>query len=113
MKFSDFVQSKYLSKADVEKPTMFTIGGYSQVEVEPGKMKIAVKFREHDKPMLLNKTNTKRLQNAFGNDSAVSVGKKVAVYVDDDVTDMKGNIVGGLRLKVSRQDVENESQIPF
>lgn len=114
MKFSDFISSKYLGKNDVEKPTMFTIAGYSQVEVEPGKVKIAVKFRETDKPMLLNKTNTKRLQAAFGNDPEVSVGKKVAVFTDENVTDMKGNIVGGLRLKaLPPEKKELSDDIPF
>lgn len=114
MKFSDFVSTKYLGQNDIPKPQMVTIAGFSQVEVEPGKVKIAVKFREFDKPLLLNKTNTKRIQAAYGNDSDATVGKKLAIFVDENVTNTKGEIVGGVRIKAPpKEEKPFDDNIPF
>ena len=116
MKFSDFSSSKFLSSKDVENPCKVTLWAFEVVEVKPGEIKPSVKFKEFDKPMLLNATNRKRIAAAFGNDSDNARGKQMVLYVDDNVTAPNGEIVSGLRLKALPKGVGNQepgNDIPF
>ena len=105
MDISQFSQSKYLKQtdlADVDDITV-TITEIASVNVarqgEEASVRAVVSFREDYKPMVFNKTNLVRAAKIFGStDTDDWIGKKIRIYVDEDVS-MGGEIVGGLRVK--------------
>ena len=105
MDISQFSQSKYLKQtdlADVDDITV-TITEVNSVNVakqgEAPSMRAVVSFKEDYKPMVFNKTNLVRAAKIFGStDTDDWIGKKLRIYVDEDVS-MGGEIVGGLRVK--------------
>jgi hypothetical protein len=107
MKFSQMVESKFLKKEDVDGDMTVTIQKFGQMNVapedKPEEKKWAVKFKEFNKPMILNSTNIQMMQLATGCDDAnEAVGKQVCLYVDHSIM-YAGKIMGGLRIKpVSR-----------
>jgi len=105
MDISKFSQSKYLKQtdlADVDEITV-TIASIDSVNVakqgEEVRERAVVSFREDYKPMVFNKTNLVRCAKIFAStDTDDWIGKKIRIYVDEDVS-MGGEIVGGLRVK--------------
>ena len=101
MRFSDMADSKFLKQSDIEQPTNVTIQGYREMNVGSGdeqELKWVVKFKEFDKPLVLNFTNRLTLQDLFGEDSTASVNKSVEIYVDPRI--MYGQQrVGGIRIR--------------
>jgi hypothetical protein len=64
----------------------------------PGETRFVL-YLENCKPLVLNKTNTRRATAAFGsNDLDDWVGKSIIVYSDPEV-EYAGNVVGGVRLR--------------
>lgn len=123
MRLDDMIESKYLKQSDVESDTLVTVAGLKKVNVarddEDPEYRWTVKFEEFAKPMVLNKTNLKRMFAALGEDSDEWTGKKIVVYVDPDI-EFGGNIVGGLRVRAKKQPAKparaegiDESDIPF
>ena len=100
MKFSQMKQSKYLRKEDVEDDTVMTIKNL-QLEDMPGnsgEQRWVLYFKEQSKGMVLNATTLGVLERTFDNNSENSLGKKIVLYVDENVQ-YKGQVVGGLRLR--------------
>lgn len=100
---SDMIDSKYLKQSDVPDPVIVTISKIGKVnlakEGEAPEEKWAIRFKEFNKPMLLNSTNIKLLEKATGSDDTDDwVGKEVIVFNDENVT-FGGNVVGGLRIR--------------
>lgn len=103
-KVSDMIQSKFLRKEDFDEDRILTIKGVT-LEVMPGDagdQKWVLYFREEAKGMALNVTTIRVLEQAYGDDSDHWIGNKVKVYVDPNVS-FGGKIVGGLRLRTSKQ----------
>jgi hypothetical protein len=102
MKVSELSTSKYLKQADVDKPQIVTITHVAKENValpgQPKKDRGVVYFREHEKGVVLNTTNLRRLEQLFGGDTDLWVDAKVVLYVDTEVT-YGGEQVGGLRLR--------------
>ena len=99
---TEMVQSKYLKGADIPEPVIVTIRGVKQVNVakedaEP-EYKWAVKFAEFDKPMILNVTNIRIAEKAFGDNTDDWMGKEIELHFDENVS-FGGEIVGGLRFR--------------
>lgn len=103
MKLDDMLESKYLKKEDLRgEEVAVTVGKLTKVNLarddEDPKYKWTVKFQEFAKPMVLNKTNLKRMFKHLGDDTTDWEGNQVIVYFDDTV--MFGDEeVGGLRIK--------------
>lgn len=100
---SEMVQSKYLKTADVPDPVIVTITKVGKVnlakEEAPPEYKWAIRFKEFDKPMVLNSTNIKICEKLLGSDNTDDwVGKEIVLYTDDNVS-FQGELVGGLRFK--------------
>jgi len=98
------VDAKYLSHADISDvdDTVLTIKGYEQETMGQGAQQVekwVIYFKEIKKGLGLNKTNGKMLCKLFGSDDMDDwIGKKVAVYVKDDV-EFQGEIVSAIRVR--------------
>jgi hypothetical protein len=97
-KVSEMIVSKFLAKSDFEEDQVCTIKSVGVEEVAQGETKWVMYFKEHLKPMVLNVTSIRVLEQAFGDDSDHWIGNKVMVYVDPNVS-FQGRVVGGLRLR--------------
>lgn len=100
---NQMVQSKYLKTADVPDPVIVTVQGVKQVnmakEDEAPEYKWAIKFREIDKPMVLNTTNIHVAAKVFqSEDTDAWRGKEIILYTDPNVS-FGGQVVGGLRFR--------------
>lgn len=100
---SDMIESKYLKQSDAPDPVIVTVTKVGRINIakdgdQPDE-KWAVRFKEFNKPMILNSTNIKLLEKACGSDDTDQwVGREVVVYTDDSVS-FGGQIVGGLRIR--------------
>jgi hypothetical protein len=99
MRTKDLFPSKYLSSADVKaKQIVATISHMKQETVGQGadqKLK-PVLYLEDQKPLVLNKTNTEALEEAFG-DSDDWPGHKIKIYCTK--TKYAGKAVDGTRVE--------------
>jgi hypothetical protein len=103
MKIVPKTTSKYLRKADLAAPVIATIDRVSLEQFQsPTEEKYVLHFSAPAglKPMTLNVRNTKLLVARFGDDDAGWRGRLVEIYVDPDVADSRGEIVGGIRLRI-------------
>lgn len=100
---SEMVQSKYLKTADVPDPVIVTVTKVGRVnmakEDAAPEYKWAIRFKEFDKPMVLNSTNIKIAEKVFGSDDTDEwADKEIVLFTDENVT-FGGELVGGLRFK--------------
>ena len=114
MNLNDFNQSKYLAGKDLPEGGLdLTIASFSVVQLQDGTSKPAVKFTTLEKPMLLNKTNRKRLEMLFSTSQTVAMlGQRVGVFFDRMVQGPNGDLVGGLRLRPAGQGITQPSGSP-
>lgn len=107
--YRNVYKSDHLGVVDLEelteqnKPLIFTISQVKQEQTvvagSKGNFNIAY-FKEKIKPLVLNSTNasTIRKLGKFGTDVDTWVNIPVELYIDSNVK-MKGQIVGGVRIK--------------
>jgi len=100
---SEMVQSKYLKTADVPDPVIVTVVKVGKVNIAKEdaapEYKWAIRFKEFQKPMILNTTNIKIAEKVFGSDDTDDwIEKEIVLFTDDNVT-FGGELVGGLRFK--------------
>lgn len=100
---SEMVQSKYLKTADVPDPVIVTVVKVGRVnmakEDAAPEYKWAIRFKEFEKPMVLNSTNIKIAEKVFGSDNTDEwTNKEIVLFTDENVT-FGGELVGGLRFK--------------
>jgi hypothetical protein len=100
---SDFDQSRFLRAADLgeisseKRLKMKTVT--KEIDVGENKeTKPCVWFTTTDKGLLLNKTNLRVLQSAFGNDMLLWANKIVVVY--STMADFRGKMVPALRVRI-------------
>ena len=103
-RIGDMIQSKYLKQSDVPDPVIVTIQGVKQVnlarEGEREELKWIIKFREFDKCMVLNVTNLRVAAKVLNSEETNDWrGKEIILYTDPNVTNLSGEIVGGLRFR--------------
>jgi hypothetical protein len=110
------VQSKYLKTADVPDPVIVTITKVGKVnlakEEAPPEYKWAMRFKEFEKPMVLNSTNIKICEKILGSDNTDDwVGKEIVLFTDDNVS-FQGELVGGLRFKGKEKEPQRVTPKP-
>lgn len=115
MKTSELTTSKYLKKEDFPEPALCTVKDVKKENVslpsQPKKERGVVYFQEYDKGMVMNSTNLKRAEKAMGSDDTDNwVGKKLVVYVDDEV-EFGGEVVGGLRVRAPKTTAGKKTPI--
>ena len=105
-KISQMVESKYLKQGDLEDDTIVTITkvGHANIGKEDGPvdMKWLIRFKEFDKPMVLNRTNISLLGTFISDDTDDWIGKQVILYNDESIQ-FQGKVTGGLRFKRLKQ----------
>jgi hypothetical protein len=113
MKAGAMVESKFLKKEDLNYDTgnLVTVSRIDRqnVGLQDGEedMKWCMYFKEFQKPMVLNSTNIQLTTKALGTDETDDwIGKKVVIYVDDNVS-FGGKLVGGIRIRRPRGQVGN------
>jgi hypothetical protein len=101
-KVSEMIVSKFLRKEDLEDgdDLIVTVKKIALEDMpgDGGEQRWACYFRELPKALVLNTTSIRVMEKAYGGDTDSWIGKKVALYVDPNVS-FKGQVVGGLRLR--------------
>jgi hypothetical protein len=109
MNLNDFNQSKYLAGRDLPDGGIdVTIAGFEVAKMQDGTSKPALLYShpQFAKPMLLNKTNRKRLEVIFRTaQTEALIGQRVGLYFDAMVQGPNGDMVGGLRLRPAQPSV--------
>jgi hypothetical protein len=127
VKTSQMIQSKFLKKEDFPSPEVLTIKDCTLEEVGTD-TKWVLWFKEKTKGMTLNVTKIKQLEDAYGDDSDLWLGRKVKLSHDPAVM-MGTQRVGGIKLQlpssvaqapkapkpppVEEQGFDDDDQIPF
>ena len=110
-------KSRYLKGDDVgEEGKVLKIARATALEFENGDVKAVLHFQGDSKPMILNKTNRKRLAKMFESTKVSDWTNKAVCVFFDRMVEYKGEIVGGLRVKpLSREQAEQvfDDKIPF
>ena len=109
MHITNFTESKFLRKADVDPPVLVTIGELEQVNVsmpgQPAELKWALHFAELEKPLIMNSTNAELIGNITGSEDTDGwIGRKIVLYKDDNVS-FGGKLVGGIRARAPKKPV--------
>jgi len=116
MKVGKYVQSRFLKGTDEvfeENDSVNWTVSHAEEETLMGEDKLIIYFEEEERGMVLNKTNTRRLIEAFGDDADEWVGKRVNLYTES-VT-FNGQTTDAIRLKKAKSQaapVEQDS-VPF
>lgn len=116
MKTTEFFSSKFLTAADLKgKEHKLTIDRLEATEFKDGTVKPAMYFRNREKAMILNKTNTMKLAGQYGENMDDWLGKEVVVY--PDTVDFQGKSVEAIRVRPVLPQVADEfkddAEIPF
>ena len=99
----DFLGGNYLKKEDIEGELTVTVTNvWSEAVLNSGRKKLIVAFREFEKPLILNKTNIKRLARIFGTGDTNVWRGLVTLYVEPGV-EYAGRVVGGIRIRPPRK----------
>ena len=93
---------KFLGSAHLSGDTTLGIETVYVETMRDSKDKMCISWVEDYLPWLLNKTNIKRLQAMFGDDTEKWLGHQITLYNDPDVEFM-GEVVGGLRVRVEKK----------
>ena len=108
----DFLGGNYLRKEDLDGPISVTITDvWSEAVLNAGRKKLVVSFREFEKPLILNKTNIKRLARIFGTGETVTWRGPVTLYVEAGV-EYAGRVVGGIRVRPAKAKSEPRGDAP-
>jgi hypothetical protein len=101
----DMVESKYTKKEDVGEGTVVTFTGYTKSNVamddEPQRIRIVASFLELKKPVVLNRTNLKKMAKLAGTIVIDDwIGKRFVLFNDETVT-YAGEEIGGIRVRAA------------
>lgn len=106
--------SEYLKAADLKgrevSVTIVDVGTQEYDNEGVTEVKPWVKFRDKEKGVVLNVTNTRRLCDEFGDDSDSWIGKEIVLYPER--VDFKGNMVDAIRVRVPKP-LASDDDIPF
>jgi hypothetical protein len=106
MKIDAKSNSKSLRKEDVPQPIIAIISDvrvqtFEKTSRSPREDKDMLHFADPNiKPLGLNVTNKRVLIGAYGDETDHWRGQPVEIYVDPNVTNSRGEIVGGIRLRI-------------
>ena len=103
-KVSEMIKSKWLKASDCNGDVSATIDRIANEDVagdgKPDGYKWTCYFRELEKGLVLNVTNIRALESAFGDDSDDWVGKRVVLF--SMPVPYQGKIVQGVRLRADK-----------
>ena len=85
---------------------------WSEEVLNANRKKLVMAFREFDKPLILNKTNIKRMVRIFGTGDTSAWRGPITVYVEQDV-EYGGRVVGGIRVKSADATSDERDKRPM
>jgi hypothetical protein len=110
-KASDFLRGKYMKIGDLPQPRRFKLksvtidvmgarddAGSGDGASKPGERKLVLWFTTTDQGLSLNVTNLSWMQEQFGDDTDLWVGKVIELYTDANVL-YKSKRTGGIRIR--------------
>ena len=115
-KINEMIDRKYMKKGDLDDfdgEAIVTVVGVKRANIarddQPEELKWLIKFKEFEKPMVLNSTNIQLTARACDSEDTDDwKGKQIIVYVDENVS-FGGKLVGGLRIKtLKRKRVQDD-----
>ena len=95
---SAFDQSKFMNAGDFVSEKALRIKAVTVENMPRGEQKPVLWFTNHQKGLILNKTNNRTLRGSFGDDMEKWAGKVIAIYPTQ--TDFGGKTVGALRVRI-------------
>jgi hypothetical protein len=95
---SAFDQSKFMNAGDFVSEKALRIKAVTVENMPRGEQKPVLWFTNHQKGLILNKTNNRTLRGSFGDDMEKWAGKVIFVYPTQ--TDFGGKTVGALRVRI-------------
>ena len=96
---SAYDKSKYWRDEDLDRERKFRIKDVTEEEIgEKKEKKLVVWFTNHERGLVLNRTNNRVLRAAFGDDTAGWKGKIIVIFVI--MVDNRGKMVPGLRVRI-------------
>jgi hypothetical protein len=98
---NDFLGGNYLKKEDLSGATTVTITDVQSEAVLNSGRKLIVSFEEFEKPLILNKTNTRMLVKLFSTTDTTAWRGQITLYVEQAVQ-YGGRAVGGIRVHQAR-----------
>ena len=106
----DFLGGNYLKKEDLNGPTMVTLTDVRS-EAVPGasRRKLVVSFREFEMPLILNKTNVRRIAEIFRTSDTAMWRGEITLYVEENV-EYGGRTVGGIRVMPAEAVTRRQSE---
>jgi hypothetical protein len=102
--------SKYLRGEDVPAPTLFVMGQVIMEAVQ-GEAKPVVYFHGHDKGLILNPTNNKKLIEMYGPESNAWTGKSIVLF--PVMVDVRGEMKLGLRIRLPDPEESVRTPAPY
>lgn len=107
---ADLLNGNYLSKTEIQGARIVTITDvWSEFFKVSGKWKMIMQFEEHQKPFILNTTNTQELVEIFATKHSQYWRGPITLYHDPAVQ-YTGKVDGGLR--VNRAVVQAPVEVP-
>lgn len=102
----DLKKSNFLTRNDVNPPVLVTIDSYEEVNVAkegaPQEMRWSLKFKELEKPLILNSTNGQIIAGITKSENFDGwLGHKIVLYDDPNIS-FGGKLVGGIRVRAPR-----------
>ena len=96
---SKYDQSRFFRAEDLTQDKMLCIKSVTEelVGVDQQK-KLVVRFTNHPKGLVLNRTNNRTIRGAYGDDVAGWMGKLIVLFRTQ--ADFRGELVGALRVRI-------------
>lgn len=112
---NDLKDNRFLTKEDVEPDVLATISSYDRMDVsmesEPRKDKWVLRFKELDKPLVLNVTNGQLVAAIVGSDDFDRwIGQEIVLYNDKTIM-FQGKLTGGIRVRASKGGKPNPDYV--
>ena len=112
MRDSPWLASEDLDGVNEVTLTISNVYKNADVEFEGGRKKeivFSLEFEKAKRQLILNGTNRKSLIKAFGADVKGWIGKRVVVYVEDNIK-VGREIKKGLRVRLPKEDAAKSAQ---
>ena len=108
-KVSETFSSGLWKADDLEKPVYVTISGAKTHDFDDG-TKLIVSFKDSDKDLVLNKTNSMTIAEMYGDDTDDWMGKPLCLYKAR--VNYQGRMVSGVRVKCDPKAAASAAPAP-
>lgn len=127
MKISEEFPSKYLKASDLQNRDVKVVMSHVEREKMGDDLKLVLYFQGKEKGVVLNKTNSNTIADAYGDDTDDWQGQEIVLF--SIMTDFQGKVTPGIRCRMPTardrkpakadpissgpQNIIPDSEIPF